>query len=191
MIGRAQARRANAAWLNQIGEAIPLPQSYYTSPLRRCIDTAELTFADLPLPEDRPFKVTIKEMVRETMGIHTCDQRSSKSAISKVVEQEHFIFEAGFAEADELWRPDVRESNAEVDARMQSVLNDIFAHDPSEVVSLTAHSGAIASMLRVSGHQEFPLLTGAVIPMLVRAEKVEMAPETKSDLADEEEVKIV
>ncbi|KAL4941334.1 hypothetical protein BDV06DRAFT_223229 [Aspergillus oleicola] len=44
--------------------------------------------------------------------------------------------------------------------------------DKNLVISITAHSGEIASILRVIGHQEFRLSTGAVIPVLVRAEEV-------------------
>jgi hypothetical protein len=38
-------------------------------------------------------------------------------------------------------------------------------------VSLTSHSGAIASKLRVLGHRDFPLPTGGMIPVLVKATK--------------------
>ena len=155
---------------------IPLPQRYYVSPLRRCLDTAELTFGGLPLTKERQFKATVKELLRETMGVHTCDQRSSKSRIFNLFEQAFshgdFVFEDGFLEADELYQPDHRETNAETDARLRLLLDDVFAHDESECISLTSHSGAIASILRVVEHREFALQTGAVIPVLVRAEKV-------------------
>ncbi|KAL4989681.1 hypothetical protein BDW68DRAFT_155953 [Aspergillus falconensis] len=41
------------------------------------------------------------------------------------------------------------------------------------VISITAHSGEISSILRVIGHQAFKLSTGAVIPVLVRAEEID------------------
>lgn len=37
---------------------------------------------------------------------------------------------------------------------------------------MTAHSGAITSILRVVGHRPFRLATGAVIPVFVKAEVV-------------------
>ena len=40
------------------------------------------------------------------------------------------------------------------------------------MLSLTAHSQAIAAVLNVTGHRRFALLTGAVIPVVVRVEKV-------------------
>lgn len=39
-------------------------------------------------------------------------------------------------------------------------------------VSVTSHSGEISSILSVLGHRSFSLNTGAVIPVLVRAEQV-------------------
>ncbi|KAL4969131.1 phosphoglycerate mutase family protein [Aspergillus stella-maris] len=42
----------------------------------------------------------------------------------------------------------------------------------NQIISITAHSGEITSILRVIGHQAFRLSTGAVIPVLVRAEEV-------------------
>ncbi|KAL6239839.1 hypothetical protein BDW75DRAFT_197520 [Aspergillus navahoensis] len=41
------------------------------------------------------------------------------------------------------------------------------------VISITAHSGEISSILRVVGHRAFKLSTGAVIPVLVRAEEID------------------
>lgn len=55
---------------------------------------------------------------------------------------------------------------------MIGLLNDIFASDDNAFVSLTTHSGAITSILEVTGHRKFPLATGAVIPVVVKAEKI-------------------
>lgn len=40
-------------------------------------------------------------------------------------------------------------------------------------MSVTAHSGEISSILRVVGHRSFSLKTGAVIPVLIKAQKVQ------------------
>jgi hypothetical protein len=64
--GIEQAVKANAYWASRIAEEkIPFVESYYTSPMRRCLETAELTFASLDLPKKHPFKPTIKEGLRE------------------------------------------------------------------------------------------------------------------------------
>lgn len=53
---------------------------------------------------------------------------------------------------------------------MQNFLDDIFLHDDHTWISLTSHSGTIAAILRVIGHQSFRLVTGGVLPVLVRGE---------------------
>lgn len=103
------------------------------------------------------------------MGQHTCDRRSTASEIAE--EYPEYQFEAGFSEEDKLWDPKVRESNEHRNDRLRGLLDDIFTHDESTYISLTAHSGAITSILEVLGHRHFPLATGAVIPVLVSVEK--------------------
>ncbi|KAE8374260.1 histidine phosphatase superfamily [Aspergillus bertholletiae] len=169
-VGISQAETANQAWKTQIENKIPSPESYYVSPLNRCLATASITFRNLGLPLTEPFRPVIKELLRETIGLHTCDSRSSKTAIAE--EYPEYQFEAGFAEEDPLYDSELRESDSARDVRLRNLLLDVFAHDASTVVSLTAHSGAITSVLEVVGHRRFALMTGAVIPVLVRAERV-------------------
>lgn len=104
------------------------------------------------------------------MGEHTCDRRSAASEIAAQFPE--YRFEPGFVEEDQLWDPRTRESNEERNRRLASLLNDLFANDDNTFLSLTAHSGAITSILEVVGHRNFPLATGAVIPVVVRADKV-------------------
>lgn len=102
------------------------------------------------------------------MGEHTCDRRSPASTIATEFPQ--YQFEAEFAEEDVLWDPRTRESDQDRNERLSKLLNDIFASDDNVILSLTAHSGAITSILEVVGHRRFPLQTGGVIPVIVKAE---------------------
>ncbi|MCJ1231458.1 hypothetical protein MMC12_008135 [Toensbergia leucococca] len=168
-LGKDQAQVANQFWSKMIADQkIPVPQKYYTSPLDRCLSTARLTFSGLMLPTNQAFTPTVKELLRETNGVHTCDRRSPKSYIQN--EYPTYEIEVGFTEEDELWLPDKRESNSALDARMKLLLDDILTDENSDFISLTSHSGAIASILRVIGHREFRLVTGSVIPVLVKSE---------------------
>ncbi|KAJ5306084.1 hypothetical protein PENANT_c024G05074 [Penicillium antarcticum] len=167
--GIDQAKTAHAAWEEQIEKGVPAPQSYYVSPLNRCLATAQVTFAGLPMSGTEPFKPIVKELLRETMGEHTCDKRSTASAIK--CEYPEYIIEQGFTEADELWDAKTRESDQDRDARLRRFLDDVFDTDENVFVSMTAHSGAISSILQVAGHRWFPLATGGVIPVVVVAEK--------------------
>lgn len=203
-LGREQARLAHDTWRKQIEDndhKIPFPESFYVSPLKRCLETASVTFEDLDMPAVKPFRPVVKEVVdrtprrnlfvrtdwmmyclqllRETLGMHTCDRRSTKSSIQ--AEFPLYRFEDGFAEPDPLWDPTLRESDSARNARLQRFLDDVFTADPAVFVSLTAHSGAITSILDVAGHRPFALATGAAIPVLVRAECVEGEPEMPVD----------
>lgn len=112
------------------------------------------------------------------MGQHTCDRRSSATAIA--AEYPEYRFEDGFDEEDLLWDPKIRESNEDRNKRLRRLLDDIFSTDESTYVSLTAHSGAITSILEVLGHRKFALATGAVIPILVKAEKLNTAKDSRA-----------
>ncbi|KAJ9311070.1 hypothetical protein DTO271D3_8659 [Paecilomyces variotii] len=168
--GIAQAETAHHAWEKQIENKVPAPESYYVSPLNRCLATASITFSGLELPNIDPFQPTVKELLRETIGLHTCDRRSSKSAIAE--EYPHYRFEPDFSDEDVLWDAKSRESDSARSVRLRKLLDDIFTNDENVFISLTAHSGAITSILEVIGHRKFQLATGAMIPVVVKAERI-------------------
>jgi broad specificity phosphatase PhoE len=168
--GKHQALDNHSFLKRQFGERkMPSPQKYYSSPLYRCLQTANFTYSGLDLPSDRPFVPVVKEMLREVMGEHTCDRRSSKTIIHDAFPD--FPIEPGFAEEDELWEADHRETHPEHDIRTRRLLEDVFEHDDTDdaFVSFTSHSGSIASLLRVLGHHEFKVPTGGMMPIFVRA----------------------
>ncbi|KAI3330179.1 histidine phosphatase superfamily [Ustulina deusta] len=177
--GLGQCTKANDFWKYALAVAkIPAPQTYYSSPLTRSATTANLTFADLDLPDTRPFAPTLKELLREGISIRSCDERSSKAALARLLPG--FRFEDGFTETDLLWRG--RDGQGETDEaqarRAKTALDDIFRHDASTWVSITTHSGQIATALRVLGHGVFSLSTGQAIPVLVQAKTIAALPST-------------
>ncbi|KGM91806.1 uncharacterized protein PADG_12122 [Paracoccidioides brasiliensis Pb18] len=109
------------------------------------------------------------DLLRETLGIHTCDRRSPTSYILSTYPT--YTLEPHFAPTDPLWTPDLRESNAARVVRLRNLLDDVVRGvwgQGVEFVSLTAHSGAITSLLEVVGHREFPVGIGGVLPAFVR-----------------------
>lgn len=169
--GIFQAEIAHNFWKNRIQiEKIPFPRSFYTSPLQRCLATANITFGDLlDSPSSSVFQPTIKNLLREKISIHTCDHRNS-TATSLLQIYPHFLLEPDFSESDHLWNGITAESDTAHSIRMRNFLDDIFLHDDHTWISLTSHSGTIAKILRVIGHQAFRLVTGGVMPVLVRGE---------------------
>ena len=179
-VGIRQAEDVSAFWVSQTGKGTPTPQTFYSSPLDRAIHTAQITFGGLDLPEDRRFTPIIKEMLREGIGIHTCDRRSSLSDLKS--KYPSFDIEASFAEDDPLWLPNLREPGSAQTLRLRGLLDDIFAHDSSTWISMTSHGGTIQSILRAVGHREFAVQTGGVIPLLVKVERVaEKRPTEKAE----------
>jgi broad specificity phosphatase PhoE len=145
--GVKQALNVNRFWEHLIeDEKITPPETYYTSPLYRCLDTARLTFSSLKLPRRNPFVPTIKEYFREGISDHTCDRRSNKTYIHANFPS--YRFEKGFPEYDPYWTPLHAETSVDQDIRSKKVLDDVFLNDESTYVSVTAHSGEIASLLR-------------------------------------------
>jgi hypothetical protein len=98
----------------------------------------------------------VKELFRETIGEHTCDRRRSKTFIHE--NYPTYTFEAGFAENDPLWDPNTRETDSAQDARLKTVLDDVFSHDSNTFISITSHSGAISSILRGKISRSMPNL---------------------------------
>lgn len=173
--GIQQAETANNFWRSALNNSgISPPETYYVSPLNRCLETARVTFSGLDLPKSQPFIPTIKELLREGIGIHTCDRRSSRYWIAS--HYPDWPIEEGFVEDDQLWLADLRESDSAHVVRMKALLDDVFAHDNSTWISLTSHSGSIRAILAALGHQQFSLATGAIIPVFVKAEWVEGRP---------------
>jgi hypothetical protein len=109
----------------------PLPTSWYSSPLTRSSDTLNLTWAWHGVGVGASSKKTpvVLEGLRETIGVHTCDERHSKSWIA--AREPRWAFEKGFTEKDELWLPDVRETSAAQQARVRDALVEILDNEDS------------------------------------------------------------
>ncbi|KAF2186159.1 phosphoglycerate mutase family protein [Zopfia rhizophila CBS 207.26] len=172
-VGKGQAQDVRKLWKSLLPKdegGFPAPESYYVSPLTRTIQTADITFHGLYLPDDRPYKPVVKELLREAIGVHTCDRRSTATYIRKTFP--HVKLESGFSEEDPFWTADYREPRSARKYRMTQLLDDVFSHDEGAFLSFTSHSGAIASILEAIDHRPFDLETGGVIPVFVKAESI-------------------
>lgn len=154
---------------------MPHFESYYVSPLTRCLQTANYTFGGIDVPVEHPFIPTIKEGFREGMTVHTCNWRSNKTYIHETFPT--FEFEPGFTEDDHLWSPVDSETDEAELVRAKEVLDDVFRDDDKTWISITAHSGIITRLLKALNHREFSLSTGQIIPVLVKAEVIDLQPD--------------
>lgn len=106
------------------------------------------------------------EGLRESIGLHTCDQRRSKFYLETTYP--NYTFECHFRENDTLWGPVYEETSAQQTLRLRLVLDTLWAQEASVYVSVTAHSGTVAAILANVGHRGFRLQTGGMIPVVVR-----------------------
>uniref|UniRef100_A0A0L0NY22 Uncharacterized protein n=1 Tax=Candidozyma auris TaxID=498019 RepID=A0A0L0NY22_CANAR len=170
--------------LNQIAiekkDGMRLPSKYYLSPFRRSVDTLIGTWEEhVNIKEVAPL---IKEDFRETIGIHICDKRSPRSVIEKKYSGRGFQIEDGFEEEDIYFKNDYREKVWEQALRMNRLFNYIFDNTDRKkdlFVSITSHSGSIRTQLMVLGHRAFAIGTGGMIPVLVKAKKLDEKGLTK------------
>ena len=61
-VGQGQAKDVHELWKSLLPNGIPAPETYYVSPLTRAIETADLSFQGLELPEDKPYDPIGKEV---------------------------------------------------------------------------------------------------------------------------------
>lgn len=124
-LGISQAETARDAWALQLSRGAPVPQTIISSPLSRAASTLNITWspvADAPKP-------VFHELFRESIGLHTCDQRRSRSYLAGAYPS--FGFEDGFAEQDKLWTVDLEETDIQHVLRTRRALDLLFASDPS------------------------------------------------------------
>ncbi|EMG49215.1 PGA12 Phosphomutase-like protein 3 [Candida maltosa Xu316] len=147
-------------------ENLPWPEKFYVSPLRRTLQTWELTWKVLNEEKNVDQAPLVKEFARETYGIDSESKRHNKTYITE--NYPFATFEANFTELDELWKPDARERSQHRKYRAAQLLSDIFddAGD-AKVISIVTHSGLIGSLLDVVGHRSYPMATGSLIPVII------------------------
>ncbi|PHH89511.1 hypothetical protein CDD83_5883 [Cordyceps sp. RAO-2017] len=165
--GIKQAKDISTFWAKaSLDAGIPLPSKLYTSPLARCLETTKLVYAPVMASHNLPFAPIVKENLRERLTDHTCDKRSPRSWIS--ANYPDYALEPSFTETDELWKADVWESDAEHQARMQTLLEEIYSSDVASFVSLSTHSYTISAILEVVGAEDFRVAEGGVATLLVK-----------------------
>ncbi|CAG7558873.1 unnamed protein product [Fusarium equiseti] len=173
--GLSECYKANAYFKSRYeSEGMPFFESYYASPLARCMQTAHYTFDGIKLPKNKPFVPIVKELLREGISIRTCDHRGNKTYIESFTPK--VKFEKGFAFEDPFWTGVKGETGEHQLERSKEVLDDIFTSDNNVWLSISSHSGEITKLLEALNHRPFRLATGQIIPVLVRADVVQEEP---------------
>ena len=169
--GIGQAETLGKFWVQGVrNDGIPLPETVYTSPLARCLETTKLVYSEVMAVHARTLQPIVKELLRERLTDHTCDKRSPRSWIAQ--NYPDYAFEQNFEETDPLWRADHTETNEKHVARKQRLLEDIFETNDDSFISLSTHSYAISAILEVIGAPNFRVSEGAMVPLFVKAVKL-------------------
>lgn len=176
-LGINQAKENNKVWKDQVTKGAPIPSQFYVSPLKRSCHTLIHTWQDIKISSP-----IVAEKLRETIGIHLCHKRSTKSEITKNFPA--FQFEQGFSEIDHL-NEDYsvnREKLHQQFLRVNNFLQELFEQDwldgkaqvykgklqRDTFVSITSHAGTIRSFITVINHRKFTISTGGMIPIVVK-----------------------
>mmetsp|Transcript_4869 Transcript_4869/g.4868 ORF Transcript_4869/g.4868 Transcript_4869/m.4868 type:complete len:311 (-) Transcript_4869:155-1087(-) len=168
-LGQNQAKENYKQWQIELNDGCRLPTKWFVSPLSRSIDTLTITWEKITkLTEAHPL---IKENIRETIGVHTCDKRSTRSIIDSKYSPKGYVIEPGFAEEDVYFRKDYRETVREHAMRVNEFFQEIFSVK-DDVICVTSHSGSIRASLLVLGHRQFSVGTGGMIPVFVKGTKI-------------------
>ncbi|KAG5655622.1 hypothetical protein KAF25_009121 [Fusarium avenaceum] len=147
-----------------------VPDTVYTSPLARCLETTKFVFKDVMEGEGKAFKPRVKELLRERLTEHTCDRRRTSKWIMAAYPE--YELETGFADKDVFWHANRSESNAEHVARTQRLLEDIWKEDSGTFIALITHSFALSSILEVIHAPHFRVGEGVMTAFLVKGQRL-------------------
>lgn len=169
-LGELQATALDGVWSSSIEtENVPIPDVFYCSPLRCCLQTLQLSSYFAMQGSISPRQI-VKEGLRDRFGVTTHDQRSSKSWIKK--NYPTFTLEDGFTQVDELWKPDIRESLENQMTRVSRLLDDVFNDSTSMFVSLTTHCQLVSTLMIVTGGERLPVLPGKMYTLFVAGQNL-------------------
>ncbi|KAL3229021.1 putative phosphoglycerate mutase PMU1 [Nakaseomyces bracarensis] len=184
-LGKKQVGETGALHLEPLTKKLGgLPDLFFSSPMRRCLETfAESWKPAFSRDKRETVEVRIIENLRETLGEHPCDRRVAHS--ETVAEYQNYkyndldttiswLYPEDYPEEDQLWTADHRETDNEIDERIGNGLQELFKQvQPNQrFLSLTCHSGVIASVLRNLDHPAIKnLQTGKLVYTVVEIEK--------------------
>ncbi|GKU00926.1 phosphoglycerate mutase [Fusarium langsethiae] len=171
-VGEQQAKDLNVFWTDLLKvQGAPHPQTFYTSPLARCLQTTNLVFSSLMVTQTPPQHPIVKELLRERITRHTCDYRRPRTWIAE--NYPSYQIEDGFEEEDQFTNRVEPETDEEHVVRKQRALEDIFNETPKdcEFISLTVHSYAIRAIQGAVGAGVCRTREGTSVALLVRGER--------------------
>lgn len=179
-LGQEQVQEIGSTILKPMCQEVGLPQIFYSSPMRRCLETFIESWSQVFDQENGEIPVHVVENLRETLGEHTCDKRVDHHVSvdeyqgAKIAQNKRLklCYEENYPEKDSLWEADHRETDDETDTRTAVALTRILT-EPYRYISVTCHSGVIKSVLRNLQHPPVNNLdTGGVVALVVKCDQL-------------------
>ncbi|CAL9728414.1 probable phosphoglycerate mutase Pmu1p [Monosporozyma unispora] len=160
-----------------------LPHMFFSSPMRRCLETfigswnhVFNTYPEL-IKGQASLQVKIFENIREVFNTHPCNERVEHSVtINEYQDYKtpsgltiHWEYEDDYPEKDQLWDTEHWETREEIDARIRDGLTSVFynVNPDDKLISITCHSKVIESILRITEHPAINKLDTAKIVCIV------------------------
>ncbi|RKO82700.1 histidine phosphatase superfamily, partial [Blyttiomyces helicus] len=164
-LGQNQTRLVHTALIKNIQAGFPLPTHGFVSPLSRTLSTAQNIYtAETSLPNP----LIVLESFREQYGIHTCDARRTRTELERLYPA--FDYSRLEDDLDQLWDPEIREEVHHVDERVKRAVVGIFEEFPEDDgVAVVAHGGIVEAFFAITGHRDFFIAPGGLLPIVVKA----------------------
>ena len=159
-LGVDQARDARCMLDHEVQHGGLQLDGVVVSPLDRTLDTYATAFAN-----QQGTPAVVLELARETLGVAQCDRRKPRGP--KQAAFPALDFGGVTDDADPWWRPDDRESDAQIDARARALLHHLFYERPEQAIAVVAHSGISRAALRVVGHPFYHPKNAEFVPLLL------------------------
>ncbi|EQC24893.1 hypothetical protein SDRG_17214 [Saprolegnia diclina VS20] len=162
--GLADARNRSTHMLYERHIGLPLDK-IIVSPLTRTLQTAHELFRlnDSSVPS---VPIIAMENCRETLGVHTCDKRSPRSALVEAFPKVNWSLIDD--EEDTLWSPSHRETNDEIQMRCHAFLDDVFTRIPDKYIAIVSHAGFIQNCMVLLRYPNYKPKNCETIPTVVQ-----------------------
>ncbi|KAJ3189812.1 hypothetical protein HDU85_000096 [Gaertneriomyces sp. JEL0708] len=184
--GVEQMQEMSKEMKKEIVTGLGPPSTILSSPLSRCLNTTRIIWENITEShaEDAggasrksfPQVPHVWENLREEYGVHTCDERRSRTELQTLFPSYNFTDLK--ADEDPFWTPNEREPLSHVDERVRDALGHMFSlkqvgeSNGRGFISVVCHGGIVESAIRITGHPDFCVLPGGLLPMVVVAQYV-------------------
>lgn len=177
-LGERQAGAVHESLEKEIAQGLPVPTKFFSSPFTRSASTLAISWNGIAVCKDsddasklkvRRHHPIVMETLRETIGEHLCDKRSSRTVFDQRLGDWGFVFEDGFVNEDVYWRPDWREPLSKQALRADEFFQHLFEQYPDDSVIYSAsHAGMIKAIITAAHHRQFTIPTAGVIPIVLK-----------------------